>query len=159
MKLIGAFLLLLSALVLRRALLRRQGEGIAAGEELCRALDRLHQGIYRLRRPLPELVARCREEAVLTASFWGAVETGLQARRPFGAVWEAALALLPEPYGTLLAPAALALTAGEREDLLHLTREEVYHAVQEGRRQQGERGRLVTALCLSGALLVIVVLL
>ena len=69
------------------------------------------------------------------------------------------LPLLPEPYGTLLAPVGAALTAGEREDLLLLTREEVYHAVQEGRRQRGERGRLVTALCLSGALLAIVVLL
>ena len=159
MKLIGALLLLCAALTLRRGLLRRQGEVIAAGEELCRALDRLHQGIYRLRSPLPELLALCREEAALTAPFWGAVAAGLQARRPFGAMWAEALRLLPEPYGTLLAPAGAALTAGEREDLLLLTREEVYRAVQEGRRQRGERGRLVTALCLSGALLAIVVLL
>ena len=159
MKLLGTILLLFAALKLRQTLLRRQQEQIAAGEELCAALDLLRQGVYRLRRPLPELLGACGESSRLTAPFWRAVEAGLRERRAFPAVWEGALHLLPPPYNTLMAPAGPALTAGAREDLIHLTREEVYRTVQEGRKQQRERGRLVTALCLSGSLLLIVVLL
>jgi len=156
MKPIGAVLLLLSGLLLRRTLLGRLRDRIAVGEELCRALDRLCQGVYRLRRPLPGLLTACRKSARLTGPFWGAVEAGLHSRRPFPAVWEEALSLLPSPYDTLMAPLGPALTAGQREDLIHLTREEVYRAVREGRRQRGERERLVTALCLSGSALLFI---
>ena len=159
MKLVGAILLLGAALEVRRGVLRRLEEWIAAGEELCLALDRLHRGVYRLRRPLPELLTVCAGAAERTGAFWAAVAAGMAERRAFPEIWQGALELLPPPYDTLMAPAGQALTAGEREDLIHLTREEVYRAVQEGRRRLGERRRLATALCLSGALLLIVVLL
>ena len=159
LKAVGALLLLAGGLWLRQVLLQRRREHIALGEELCLALDRLQQGIYRLREPLPQLLRLCREELCLSRPFWEGLLERLSAEGDFPAAWEGALTLVPPPYGRLLAPLGAALPAGEREDLFLLTREEVYRAVQEERRQQGERDRLATALCLSTVLLVIVVLL
>ena len=159
MKILGALLVLLGGLSLRCALLRRRRERTEAGEELCRCLDRLRRGIFVLRLPLPRLVEECRQECRLTAPFWGALALAMASQTPFPAAWREALRQLGEPYAALMAPVGQALTAGEREDLINLAREEVYRAVQEERRQRGEQARLITALCLSGALLLIVVLL
>lgn len=159
MKELGTLLVLLGALALRHSLLRRRREKMEAGEELCRCLDLLRRGIFVLRLPLPRLVEECRQGCRLTAPFWGELARSMAAQTPFPAAWQGALEQLDEPYAALLAPAGQALTAGEREELIDLTREEVYRAVQEERRQRGEQSRLITALCLSGALLLIVVLL
>ena len=156
---IGVLLVLAGAWETRRRLLAADLRQLRLGRELCRRLDLLEQGIFRLRLPLPELLARCEGAGGPDGAFWRQVRAGLAGERSFPDVWREAAEALPPPYRELMLPLGEALTAGERRDLLLLTREEVRRAVEEKRRRKGERDRLVTALCLSaGALLAVVLL-
>ena len=157
MKWLGSVLLLAGGYGLRRLLLQRYREHLEIGEELCRALDLLQQGIFHLREPLPFLLRRCCRESRLLRPFWEALFTGVEREEIFDTLWTEALTLLPEPYAALWRPLGHALYLGEQEELLILTREETHCVVREDRRQKGEREKLVTALCLSGSLLLIVV--
>ena len=159
MKALGTLLLLGSGLWVRWSILMRHRERICSGEELLAALQILERGVYVLRRPLGELAEQCRAAGRLTVPFWSEVGESLAREIPFQTVWQASRGLLPAPYGDLLAPLGQTLPTGEGLDLLHQVREDVYRAVGQARQESGERGRLVTALCLSASLLTAVVLL
>ena len=159
MKALGTLLLQAGGLRTRQRILRRHREMIRTGEELLAALQVLERGVYTLRRPLGELLEECRAAGRLTVPFWDAVGQAMAAERPFQQAWREGTECLPAPYGALLLPLWQALSAGTGLDLLHQVREDVYRAVGQARQESGERGRLVTALCLSAALLTAVVLL
>ena len=159
MKALGTLLLLGSGLWVRQSILGRHREMMRAGEELLAALQILERGVYTLRRPLGELLERCRREGRLTAPFWEAMGQALTREIPFPSAWKKAGALLPAPYGELLAPLGQTLPAGEGLDLLHQVREDVYRAVGQARQERSGKNRLVTALCLSASVLLAVVLL
>ena len=157
MKGLGAVLVLLGGFWTRYLALEERRRIIRWGEELYRLLELLERGIFTLRQPLPRLLSRCRERAELSAPFWTRVLEGLGGG--FAGSWQQAVSLVPALYRPLLEPLGASLTAGEDAELINLTKEEVRRAAAEERRQLGERGRLATALCLSAALLTIVVLL
>ncbi len=158
MKALGTALLLAAGVLTRQTLLERRREIIRWGEALCRLMDRLERGVAVLRRPLPALLADCREEEGLLEAFLGEVLDGLSAEEPFPKLWRRACRHVPEGYRPFLEPLGDSLTDGTRRDLMILTREEIHRAAEEERRLLGERSRLITALCLSGALLAAVVL-
>ena len=159
LKALGFALVLLGGFGLRGSLLAGRREEIRLGEELCAGLDRLEQGIFRLRLPLGEILRACERESRASRALWQTLRRGLEGEEEFVRVWRESVGALPDPYGEQLLPLGGALTAGERRDLLLLTREEVHRAVEEKRRRRAEEDRLVTALCLSAAGLLAVVLL
>ena len=77
----------------------------------------------------------------------------------FTALWREAAAKAPPEYRPWLLPLGDSLSAGDRPDLINLTREEVYRAAGELRRRQRERDRLETVLCLAASLMTAAVLL
>lgn len=158
MKVVGVVLLLWGGGFARQVLIRKRRDLIVWGEELCRLLDCLEKGIAVYRRPLPDLLERCREECRLLVPFLDEVLLGLRDRRAFDVVWREACGGIPDGYRPLIAPLGDSLTEGEREDLLILTREEVRRFAAEERCRLGERSRLITAMCFSAVLLVAVVL-
>lgn len=158
LKVLGMALVLLGGFGVRRSLLAERLADIRLGEELCAGLDRLEQGIFRLRLPLPGILLACEERSALSCALWREVRLGVEGEQEFLTVWDRAAGRLPAPYRDLLLPLGQVLTGGERQDLLLLTREEVHRAVEEKRRRKGEEDRLITALCLSAAGLLAVVL-
>lgn len=120
-------------------------------------LDVLYRGMVHFRWPLPRILKDCRAESQETAAFWRTLLEGLG--RPFPALWREAAALAPPEFRPWLLPLGDSLSAGDRPDLINLTREEVYRAAGELRRQQRERDRLETALCLAASLMTAAVLL
>ena len=158
LKALGLVLVLLGGFGVRRSLLAERMADIRLGEELCAGLDRLEQGIFRLRLPLPEILASCEAAGTVSRTLWREVRLGVEGEQEFLAVWNGAAGGLPQPYRQLLLPLGQVLTGGERRDLLLLTREEVHRAVEEKRRRKGEEDRLITAMCLSAAGLLAVVL-
>ena len=120
-------------------------------------LDLLYRGMVHLRWPLPRILENCRGESRETENFWGTILAGLG--QPFPALWRAAAAQAPPEYRPWLLPLGDSLSAGDRPDLINLTREEMYRAAQGLRGQQRERDRLETVLCLAVSLLTAAVLL
>lgn len=159
MKLLGFMLLLAGGIFLRSELLRAYRERLALGEELCRGLDELRREIFRRQRPLPEVLRRCREKSRYSGTLWEGLLTGIALERGFSGLWEEQCALLPPPYDALLQGLGAVVAAGEQEEALVLTREELRSALAEQRKRKGERDRLVTAMCLCVSVLVGVVLL
>lgn len=157
MKLLGTALLLWGSLWVRRLLARRRRRTLAWGEEMCRMLDLLYRGMVHFRWPLPRILRGCRAESRETEDFWGTILEGLG--QPFPALWRAAAAVAPPEYRPWLLPLGDSLSAGDRPDLINLTREEVYRAAEGLRRQQQERDRLETVLCLAASLMTAAVLL
>ena len=158
MKALGAVLLVGGGFWVRQTLLARRLEIIRWGQALCRLLDSLERGVMVLRRPLPVLLDACRREEALLGTFLGEILDGLSREEPFAPVWRRACRHAPACYRPLLEPLGDSLTDGRRGDLIILTREEIHRATEEERRLMGERDRLITALCLSGSLLAVVVL-
>jgi len=158
MKWIGLCLLLVSGAALRAVLLGNYREKLELGEELCRALDELRQGIFRRQLSLPDVLRRCQAESECSCGFWEGLLAGVEREKTFLSLWEEQCALLPQPYGSLWQDLGRVLTAGDQEEVLVLAREETHLAVVQLRRQKGERDRLVTALCLSAFFLVGIVL-
>lgn len=159
MKLLGSFLLLGAGLWVRRQVMGAHRARITAGEELLEALQILERGVYTLCRPLGELAAACARAGEVTAPAWEALTAALNRGEAFQRAWQEAMALLPPPYGDLMAPLAQTLPSGEGLDLLHQVREDVYRAVGQARQERAERDKLVTALCLSASLMAVLVLL
>lgn len=157
MKLLGTALLLWGSLWVRTLLARRRRRVLLWGEEMCRMLDLLYRGMVHFRWPLPRILQNCRTESRETESFWGAILEGVG--RPLPALWREAAAKAPPEYRPWLLPLGDSLSAGDRPDLINLTREEVYRAAGELRRRQRERDRLETVLCLAASLMTAAVLL
>ena len=159
MKWLGSVLLLWSGFFLRSKLIQRSFEEIAQGEELCESLLYLRHGIFRLQKPLPELIRACHQRSRYTSIFWASLLEGMQKEAPFLWIWRESCGILAGPYVSLWKGLAQSLLTGEQEEVMEQTREELYRIVQEKRRQKREKDKLVTTVCLSGTLLLVVVLL
>ena len=157
MKAVGAALVLTGGVLARYLALEGRRQLIRWGEELYQLLEELERGVFVLRQPLPGILARCRDRASLSTPFWADVLENMEAG--FAESWRQAAADVPPLYRPAVEALGASLTAGEDETLIDLTKEEVRRAAAQERHQLGERGRLATALCLSAALLIIVVLL
>ena len=74
--------------------------------------------------------------------------------------WEQAVQTLPQPLGRILGPLGPLLPAGgeELERAIDETREELTRVLRAERERQAMAGRLTAAVCLSGACLLILVL-
>lgn len=161
MKLLGAALLLGSAgawSFLRRLegqLLLRLGRALL--EDL--AVFRYHVRVCRT--PLPELLEEVLDGGPGADRLW----------RPLGAIlgekggdlpwcWRMAVRPLPPPLGKLLAPLGPLLPAGgdPLAAAIEETREELTGFLREEAARQAQQGRVTAALCLSGATLLILVL-
>jgi len=158
MKWVGCALLLAAGFGTRWMLIQRERERIAIGEELCHALDLLRRGIFHLRFPLPRLMGQCCEEGRLLKPFWEKLLNGIAEEESILSLWPEAVKLLPQSYGALLQGLGAGLHLGEQEEVFILTREEIYCLLREERQRKGERERLITALCVSFSLLLMVVL-
>ena len=155
---LGSFLPLASGLVLRHELIESFAVQIRLGEELSRLLDVLRHGIFRLQQPLPELILSCRKESRYSKAFWADMLDTLGQETEFLSAWQYACRLLPTLYAPYWSGIGAVLTAGEQEEVLILTREEIHRTVMQLRQKKEERDRLVTTLCLSASLLLTVVL-
>ena len=82
----------------------------------------------------------------------------LRSGRSFAEAWRGAVGTLPAAYQAVLAPLGEVLTGGDADGLIKLTREEVYRIAGEKRQAFQQQSRLVTAMCLSASLLLVVVL-
>ena len=158
MKALGAVLVLLCGLwsyLLRRAQTRLP---LTMGRALLGELAVLRHEICAVRRPLPELL----ERGLLQGPLWESL--GCAIRRGEGSLpvcWQRASEGLPQPLDRLLAPIGPHLPQGG-EALGHIideTREELTEYIRTTQAQEAMRGRLTAALCLSGAGLLVLVLL
>ena len=123
-----------------------------SGLALCCLLDVLEQGIVRYRKPLPDLLR------LQGGAFAEEILRCLQSGLSFGAAWRAAAESLPAAYRTVIAPLGETLTGGDTGGLIKLTREEVYRIAGEKRQAFQQQSRLVTVVCMSASMLVVVVL-
>ena len=155
---LGGFLLLASGLFLRRELIERFALQIRLGEELSLLLDILRHGIFRLQQPLPALILSCRQESRYSEGFWADLLDALGQETEFLPAWQQACRLLPTLYAPYWSGIGPVLTAGEQEEVLILTREEMHRTVMQLRQKKEERDRLITTFCLSAAFLLTVVL-
>ena len=137
MKWLGAVLVLWGALegfLLRR---REALTPLKVGQALAEDLEVLRCEVCLCRAPLPEIL-----EHTLTGC------------------WRQAAAGLPDPLQRILAPlGSLLPTGGERlAEAIEETREELTRFLRAERERQAAEGRITAALCLSGASLLILVL-
>ncbi len=161
MKILGAVLVLLSSGLVYR---RRRGwetEELRLGEALYGDLAVLGYRICVLRQPLPELLSGHLADSAAWDGLWGpllrALETGEEGAP---ACWRQAAEALPPRLGTYLAPLGpLLAVGGERLDrAVEETREELAGFLRDERQRQAQQGRLTAAVCLSGAGLLILLL-
>lgn len=157
---LGAALILLGsgmAWVLHR---REATLALRLGEVLTGDLAVLRYHVCTCRDPLPEILRLHLAEGPGAECFWGPLLDKLGAERPLEACWAEAAGALPPPLDRVLTPIGPLLAAGggltgraieeAREELAGFTRAEHIRQVQSG--------RLSAALCLSGACLLILVL-
>jgi len=163
MKLIGALLVLWGAgscYFLRR---RQRLRPLWAGQALLGDLAVLRHQICVRRTPLPVILERDLTGGAGAEAFWrplGELLTDPNREKALAACWVLAAEGLPEPLGEILAPLGPLLPAGgtELEQAINETREELTGFLRAERERQATAGRLGAALCLSGASLLILVL-
>ncbi|MDE7244652.1 MAG: hypothetical protein K2O18_11865 [Oscillospiraceae bacterium] len=161
MKLLGTILILLGAAGL--FILRRR-EGLLplrVGQAVAADLAVLRREICVCRRPLPEICTEILTDGPGAAYLWGPLGRYLQENEcSLPDCWARAAAALPAPLGPLLAPLGPLLPAGGEQlaDAVEQTREELSRFLRAEAERQAACGKITAALCLSGACLVILVL-
>ena len=144
-------------------LLRRQGRltPLRLGQALLVDLGVLSSRVCGMRRPLPDLLARDLTAGPGALWLWQPLLALLREEgMPLSDCWICACGALPSPLGELLAPLGPLLPAGggALERAVEDVREELAGFLREERARQAVEGRLTAALCLSGACLLILVL-
>lgn len=165
MKLAGSVLLLLSAGGL--CLLRRREAmlPLRLGRALLEDLAALAYQIRVCRRPMPVLLEEYLTEGLGAEWLWQPLLAQLQLADKNGTTlsrcWQSAVQGLPPALKRLLAPlgTALGMDGEQLSVAVEETREELTRFLREETSRQASQGRITAALCLSGALLVILVLL
>ena len=164
MKLIGAALVLCGAGYAWAQRRREDLRPIRVGRALLGELAVLRYQICVLRRPLPDLLEGELTEGLGAAVFWGPLLARIREAGQVGAslpeCWRSAALGLPPPLGRILAPLGTLLpVGGSRLDAaIEETREELAGFLRQETGRQAQRGRISAAVCLSGALLLILVL-
>lgn len=164
MKLMGAALVLCGAGYAWAQRRREEMRPIRIGRALLGELAVLRYQICVLRRPLPDLLEGELAEGIGAAAFWGPLLTRIQGAGQAGSslpdCWRSAARGLPPPLGRILAPLAPLLPAGggRLDAAIEETREELAGFLRQETDRQAQRGRISAAVCMSGALLLILVL-
>jgi len=160
MKWAGALLVLAGAWGCCLLWRRTASQPLRVGQALLGDLSVLSYQICVRRAPLPEILSErlCAGEGAVW--LWGPLAAGLEGERPLPECWTEAAGRLPgrlpellEPLGALLPAGGERLSAAVEE-----TREELHRYLREERAELAARGRIAAALCLSGASLLILVL-
>jgi len=162
MKWLGVLLILWGAggfFLLRR---RESLLPLKVGQALAGDLEVLRCEICLCRAPLPDILANSLAAGEGGRYLWGPLARLLPeaAERSLAGCWREAAQNLPEPLGRILAPLGPLLpVGGERlAAAIEETREELTGFLRAERERQAVEGRITAALCLSGACLVILVL-
>ena len=161
MRALGAVLVLLGAAGGYLTRRREQALPLRLGRALLGDLAALDYQIRFCRAPLPALLAGM--EGPGAQWLWRPLAQALEQAGPGGlaACWAAAAAGLPRPLDRYLAPLGAMVPAGGSclSAAIEETREELAGYLREETARQAQQGRVTAALCLSGACLLILVLL
>ena len=142
---------------------RQRLQPLRVGQALLGDLAVLRYQICVRRTPLPVILERDLTSGAGAEAFWlplGDLLAGPGAGKTLPNCWEQVAAELPGPLRRMLAPLGPLLPAGgaELERAINETREELTGFLRSERERQAMAGRLSAALCLSGASLLILVL-
>lgn len=159
MRALGAILVLLGAAagyLLRR---REQLLPVRLGRALLEDLAALDYQIRFCRTPLPALLAGM--EGLGACWLWRPLAEALERSEGLPGCWASVSAGLPPPLDRYLAPLGGMVPAGGAclSAAIEETREELAGYLREETARQAQQGRVTAALCLSGACLLILVLL
>ena len=112
------------------------------------------------RSPLPEILGKRLDSGLGAERFWRPLLDRLGAEKSLASCWAEAAGALPPPLNRLLEPIGplLAAGGGPAGRAIEETREELTGFVRAEHIRQVQSGRLSAALCLSGACLLILVL-
>lgn len=159
---IGAVCVLLGGLLARQmgvAALRREEETL---EELIAALERLLTGIRMTRLPLPRLLARLAQDCRHTGAMFAAAAETMGLGEDMEPVWRAEVQRLALPSEAKRLTAGLALgLLGDEEAVSRVLEggcRELDRMLKRLRTGRRERETRTTALCLSGAALLVILL-
>lgn len=162
MKTVGTLSVLLGGIALRMVLVRAGRDELRLLRALSASLLQLAQQITATLAPLPRLL-RQGEWPQEAQPFFSAVLSNLEGGSTPEQSWRAAARSTPlkENERTLLASPAVVLR-GEEEQLLRALRasaQALEAAAREKAAQRGEQERLITAVCVCGTLMLLVVML
>lgn len=159
-KLWGAALVLSASLWAYLLWRRRSVLPLEVGQALLDGLAILRYEVCVRRTPLPELLSGRLKDGLGGAWLWEPLGASLAGEPDVRRCWESAVGRLPPPLDRLLEPVGPLLPAGgpPLETAIEETREELTRYLREARAAQAAQGRIAAAVCLSGACLLILVL-
>ncbi|MCI8438548.1 MAG: hypothetical protein HFF73_03375 [Oscillospiraceae bacterium] len=162
MRALGAALVLWGAGLLCALRRRESTLPLRVGQAVLADLAVLRYAVCVCRRPLPEICAGFSPDSLSARFLWEPLGRCLQdpADRTLPDCWAGAAACLPPPLDGYLAPLGPLLAAGGERlaAAIEETREEMTGYLRAEKARQAEQGRVTAALCLSGACLLILVL-
>jgi len=162
MKLLGVCLIILGSGGYWLVWDRRRKAEMALYRSLLQDLAVLGWNICVRRRSLPDIAATCFPSGAAAERFWLPLLRLLERQElPLNECWRKTAAQLPEPLAGILSSLGELLGVGGNvlQGAIDETREELAGYLQERQRQEAQQGRLAAALCVSGALMLILVLL
>ena len=157
----GAVLILWGAAALFLQRRREELLPLRLGRALLEDLAVLSCQVRVCRTPLPRVLSEHLAEGLGAVWLWRPLLERLGGEEGLPRCWRAAVRALPPPLDRLLAPLGPLLPAGgeRRAAAIEETREELTGFVRAEAARQAGQGRITAALCLSGACLLILVLL
>lgn len=164
MRALGTVLVLLGGVGLWMQLRREALRPIRVGRAILSDLALLRLEVCTRRRSLPELLETTLDQGLGAETLWRPLGERIRRGRGAGeslpACWAGAVEALPVPLGSILAPMGPLLPAGGERlgAAIDETREELTRFLQTEEERQGQAGRLTAGVCLSGACLLILVL-
>ena len=157
----GAVLILWGAAALFLQRRREELLPLRLGRALLEDLAVLSCQVRVCRTPLPRVLSEHLAEGLGAVWLWRPLLERLGGEEGLPRCWRAAVRALPPPQDSLLAPLGPLLPEGGEtlEAAIEETREELTGFVRAEAARQAGQGRITAALCLSGACLLILVLL
>jgi hypothetical protein len=157
----GAVLILWGAAALFLQRRREELLPLRLGRALLEDLAVLACQVRVCRTPLPRVLSEHLAEGLGAVWLWRPLLERLGGEEGLPRCWRAAVRALPSPLDRLLAPLGPLLPEGGEtlEAAIEETREELTGFVRAEAARQAGQGRITAALCLSGACLLILVLL
>ena len=161
MKLMGAMLILLGGGGSYLLWKKQIWELTALYRCLLRDLSVLSWNICVRKRMLPDILATCFGDGPAARLFWNPLQGKLAQRREnLAESWRESAAALPDPLPQLMGALGDVVCVGGDvlRGAIEETREELTGLLHEQQQRAAQQGRLVAAICLSGALTLILVL-
>lgn len=162
MKLLGCVLILWAAGYGWLSARKRMMEPLRLAEALLEDLAVLKSRVCIGQLPLPRILARDLRESPGAAALWLPLSQALQngTAPSLPKIWQRQTASLPLPLGRILSPLGplLGVGGGTLARAIDETREELAGFIRTERHKQAANQKISAALCFSGALLVILVL-